>query len=294
MAHMNYTVNRLSEKTGRLDFRTPKYSVLRVMAVVWHRTVIRSHGQNLVDGLVEVVDECRKGFPKCVKQEDVSLIKKVLESVADISTNELSIHFIKHNKFELTSLLSSISSSLLQSTKSFYQSLKSLPIPHLLTSLDQDLHLLSHSCLASLLNPIKSQNLQLRLDCISSYLLSLFDSFPSTSIVSLSNSSTFTSSALLFCNFSKFLFKSRPSLSIKSKTQTFLSFIQDNNEISLVHTFNSAQEDLHNIPGSLDLEINYRTQKILKALPVEKNFFSFDSDLDYEEFLLISANFSIM
>ena len=85
MAHLNFMVNVMTEKTGKLAFRTPKYSVLRVMAVTWHRTVIRKHGQNLVNGLAQVVDECRMAFPKCVPEEDVTLIKKLIESITDIS-----------------------------------------------------------------------------------------------------------------------------------------------------------------------------------------------------------------
>jgi hypothetical protein len=287
-------VNVMTEKTGKLAFRTPKYSVLRVMAVTWHRTVIRKHGQNLVNGLAQVVDECRMAFPKCVPEEDVTLIKKLIESITDISINELSIHFVKHSEFELTGLLSSISSTLLQSTISFYQSLKPLPLSVLLTYLDLDLSLFSNSFISSILNPIKLENLQLRLDQISSYLLSSFDLFSNIPVDILNTSSIFTSSALLSSSISKFLFKSRPSLSIKSKIQNFLSFIQENNENFLINSYNSAQEELENIPSSLDIEINYKTQKILKLLPVEKKFFAFDYDLDYEEFLIISANFSIM
>ena len=294
MAPINHMVNRMSEKIERFVIRTPFYSVLRVMAICWQRTVIRTYGQDLVKSVVEVVNECRMKFPSPVQQDDFILIKKAIDSTTDISINELSIHFVKHSEFELTGLLSHISSCLLQSTQDFYSKLKSLPISGILSTLDLDLDLLTYTCIPSILNPIKSQNLQMRLDTISRYLLSTFDSFSHHMNDNPSIPSIIISSSLQSSDFSKFLFKSRPSLSIKAKIQQFLCYIQDTNEIHLVHSYNSAQEELDSMPGSLDAEIDYKTQKISRPLPIENKLFSFDSDLDYDEFLTISANFSIM
>lgn len=294
MAPINHMVNRMSEKIGRFVIRTPFYSVLRVMAICWQRTVIRSYGPDLVKSVAQVVNECRMKFPSPMQQDDLILIKKAIDSITDISINELSIHFVKHSEFDLTGLLSQLSSALLQNTQSFYSSLKSNPIPEVLSTLDQDLDLLTYTCIPSILNPLKSQNLQLRLNIISTYLLSLFDSFPQFLNENPSIPSIITSSFLQSSDFSKFLFKSRPSISIKSKIQQFLCYVQDNNEIHLVHSYNSAQEELDSMPGSLDAEIEYKTQKISKPSLIENKLFSFDSDLDYDEFLTISANFSIM
>ena len=110
MAPINHMVNRMSEKIERFVIRTPFYSVLRVMAICWQRTVIRTYGQDLVKSVVEVVNVCRMKFPSPVQQDDFILIKKAIDSTTDISINELSIHFVKHSEFELTGLLSHISS----------------------------------------------------------------------------------------------------------------------------------------------------------------------------------------
>lgn len=291
MSPLNQLVNQTYDQKSHFSIRVPVYSSIRVMAIEWQRNVHPAHGDFVVESLLKMIESCREAFPSSPSQDDLILIKKTVDSLVDLSVHELSIHFVRHSEFQMTGLLSQFSSKLLLSTSCFYTQLKSKSIFQIIQGLDQDLDLLSSFCLSSLLAPLKKMNLELRVESISSHFLPIFLNFQQIPFELIL---TQPSSELSSSHFAKFLFKSSPCLSIKSKIQQFLIFIQDNKEIDLVHKFNSAKEDLDLDLNYPDCEISYKTQKLMKASPEEEKLFSFCSSLDYEEFLMISANFSMM
>jgi hypothetical protein len=78
----------------------PKFSLLRLMAFEWRRSVLDCFLERLVEAGANVLKRYRESTDFNVKESALELLWRLSTSLLDLSVNELSVHFSQHSQFD--------------------------------------------------------------------------------------------------------------------------------------------------------------------------------------------------
>ncbi|CAG9333857.1 unnamed protein product [Blepharisma stoltei] len=148
----NEAFNKVFKKKAEISPNGPQFSIMRLMALQWRRKVFDKFKDRLVEEALILIELSRE---KDMSQEFTYLLVKIVQSIVDMSINELSVHFINHSQFYSDGLYELLHEKIILETSKYYQNLVNLKPVEFLQKTNKDFKLIQRVFLKSTQNEIE-------------------------------------------------------------------------------------------------------------------------------------------
>ena len=254
--------------------------------------MIESLTNRITFSVLEILSEIRneicenQTFSYEFPENELNVLGSCIQSMVDLSVNELSIHYTGHSKFVSDGEYTKLSNRVIKDTEEYYSKITKLSIEKTEFVLENDYCIIQRLFLPCTCLEIKKNMIEIRLDLLKNAYINMFKEFRI-------EDSDIEPQPLLDTAFAKMLFFYYPSHDAKRNIKLFIKYLINNNLSDDIHKFNSLDLDFDSLNQEKiqdDEEIEFVNQKLKGNMEISSDeafLFSMTKDINYEAFYRI-------
>lgn len=170
-----------------------------------------------------------------VKEENLNLILKSVQSIIDLNVNELNIHFLDHTRFRSDGDYQHFHEKIIKLTEQFYQEIASYPYSAQMYILDEDLRMSQRLFLPSTWTQIQKLGLETRIDAMKEIYYTEYKQFIPISTVTEEDGLD----RFVYSPFGKMLFNNDTSHVASRNIKLYIDFLRIRNRLQEVMDYNN-------------------------------------------------------
>ncbi|OMJ91995.1 hypothetical protein SteCoe_5312 [Stentor coeruleus] len=271
-------------------FRTPTFTICRLMIIIWKREVFNYVYETIINGIVIALQKVRENLEKNeyvnmdYLENDILMISKTVQFIVDMSGNELTFQYIDHTEFPAEKKYLMLEQKIERATQQYYIEISTLPLCTCKKLMKYDELFVSRIFLQRTSYKIKKMRLETLLQSYQSHYFSLYKEYGSFFNDEL------PTDPFMYTAFGKMLFNNDSSLTSTKKIKNFIEYIKVKSHTNDIVEYNNIDGELEEIKKGLcdkNEEIEYinEGQGFSLEIPKEESmFFSLADDIDVEDF----------